>query len=364
MMTMRTLLSILLFVFWGCNEPMTPISSVDKFRIMAIQAEPPEVRPGGATTHRVLYADPKGKGRSINFIWLTCLGELTPSADLSQGCELIGFSAGEAGKGGDVYTVPYVPDNALANLQEGETYATATTILSACAGGEPPTAEDIAALEGFDSLDSLCQGGKHILAFKTFRISEATDENRNTNPKLSKVLFDDKKLIEVSAQNGDTGDDTDTDTETRDFNGDAGVEPDAGVDDRNHIDTSLLDAGVNDDIGSSTIGHFECKSMAKCLHGAKVKAFLTETSFETYEEEQLGKIVSQDEAPYVSWFVTGGEVSNDRSRTATPPGPFKTNWSPPLDGGEFSLWVVAHDLRGGASWKQYAIEAKTPESSK
>ena len=66
----------------ACMEEMDPISLVNKFRVMAVQADPPEIRPGEGTTHRVLLSDPEGGGREIQVAWFTCLGRLTPSEDL------------------------------------------------------------------------------------------------------------------------------------------------------------------------------------------------------------------------------------------------------------------------------------------
>ncbi len=302
---------IFVLTLWGCNEPMAAISEIDKFRVMAIQADPPEIRPGESTTLRVLYADPHGKGRPITFLWLTCLGELKPSDDLSEGCDLVGFQPGSSESGGDSYTVAPLPDDILTDLPEGKTYGMATTLLSACAGGETPTEEDIAGLDGLENVEVLCKGGEHVLAFKTFRISNADDENRNTNPRIKKIEFNNKPLTES------------VDIET-------------------------------------DVGFFQCKTMSKCFDGAKIEATMTKDSFETYEQTQLEKVTVMDEAPYISWFVDGGDFNKNRSRTAEPPGPFKTKWSPPLDGGRFTLWVVAHDLRGGTSWKRYIIRAETP----
>jgi hypothetical protein len=98
------------------------------------------------------------------------------------------------------------------------------------------------------------------------------------------------------------------------------------------------------------------------LEGVKITAYMTDDSFEFYEEDRFGTTEKIDEAPYMSWFADGGSLSLDRSRTAEPPGPFKVTWSPPQKGGTFTLYVAAHDLRGGTSWQQYTISALTGES--
>ena len=74
---------------FGCLEEMEAISQVTKFRVLGVQAEPPEIRPGQGTELRVLYADPKGEGRDVSILWLTCVGVFSPTADISEGCEPI-----------------------------------------------------------------------------------------------------------------------------------------------------------------------------------------------------------------------------------------------------------------------------------
>ena len=77
---------------------------------------------------------------------------------------------------------------------------TAFSLINTLPLGElvPIGEQEIAELEGFDNLDLLCKGGDHIIAFKTFRISDVEDKNRNTNPKISKVRFNKERLVEVS----------------------------------------------------------------------------------------------------------------------------------------------------------------------
>jgi hypothetical protein len=102
---------------------------------------------------------------------------------------------------------------------------------------------------------------------------------------------------------------------------------------------------------------YQCTDPDGCRDRALIQAFLTPESFQPYEATEFGKPVSKEESPYISWFITDGKLSDDRSRTVEPPGPFETKWKPPIDGGNSLLWVVAHDARGGTSWESYAIRA-------
>lgn len=315
-------------VFAACQEPMESVSTISKFRVLAVQADPPEIRPGEGVTHRVLYADPAGDGRDISFIWLTCLGLYDPSSDFSTaGCDLLGFQFATASEGGDTYEISAVPENSLDGLSEDEVYQTATTAVLMCAGGETPdvtTLTDIALTDGdisvSDIMDALCVGGEGLTAFKTFRISVQDESNVNTNPTIEKVSFNGNIIAPTDSSDSQTHD-----TESA---------------------TNL----------------FVCETTAACHDGAGISATLTEDSFEFYEEERLDQPESVDEAPYISWFVDGGGLDADRSRASETYGSFGVTWTPPSRGGKFILYVVAHDLRGGTSWKQYTLEARTGAS--
>ena len=67
------------------------------------------------------------------------------------------------------------------------------------------------------------------------------------------------------------------------------------------------------------------------------------------------------EDPYISWFVNQGKVSDDRSRPSEPSEPesgargyFETKWDP-KESTATTLWMVVHDVRGGASWQTFQI---------
>jgi hypothetical protein len=325
---MKKCFAILAIVFsvasQACQEEMESISEVTKFRVLGVQAEPPEISPGQGTRLEVLFADPKGEGREVTIAWLTCVGAFSPTSDLSEGCEPVWMPGlGTASQGGFVYEIPSVPPDILDNLAEGEEYVSVTAIVVLCAGGDFSSLDfaDAGLTGEIDALDELCTGGDGLVAVKTSRVSTSTTPN--TNPIVDSLVFDEKPL--------------DSD-------------PDASV-----------VGAESPDAGDSQPGVYECQDPAGCMEGAKIQAFLTEESFEKYETEEFGETKTVDENPYISWFVTGGKFSEDRSRTNTPPGPFKVDWKPPRDGGRFQMWAVAHDMRGGLSWRSYTVEAKVPQ---
>jgi hypothetical protein len=67
------ILLILVGIFClGCEE-FSPQSLVEKLRILGIRVEPPEPRPDEKVIIEALYADPRGKGRKIDFSWCMCM---------------------------------------------------------------------------------------------------------------------------------------------------------------------------------------------------------------------------------------------------------------------------------------------------
>lgn len=66
------------------GETFTPASVVDRLRVLAVQAEPPEIGPGEQSRLRVLVADPLGAGRPLWKVWLACDPE--PASQFGNRC--------------------------------------------------------------------------------------------------------------------------------------------------------------------------------------------------------------------------------------------------------------------------------------
>jgi len=284
--------------------------------VSTVQADPPEVRPGEGTTLRVLFADPKGDGREVTIAWLTCKGLLTPDVttedieEIEDICEIAWLpQIRTASQGGDEYGTLMVPMDFLDDLPEGEESLTITAITLLCAGGEIPF---LTGEEGSDiaTIEDMCVGGESIAAFKTFEISGSdSDSEPNSNPEIESFYFDGEILL-----------------------------PDA--------------AGGH--------GLHECASADGCREAVRIHAYFTEDSYQSYTQLVFGEETSTEERTYVSWFVTGGQFDKNRSGTKQAPGPYRAEWMPPREGGEFTLWAVAHDVRGGVSWEIYEVEAHEP----
>ncbi|MFO8071366.1 MAG: hypothetical protein R6V85_05780 [Polyangia bacterium] len=308
----------------ACQQDLEQVSQVSKLRVLAVQTDPPEASPGEAVGLRVLTADPAGDGRPIVAGGVAVSGLVTPSASEIEEPELFWpLAPSAAGEDGvvDLGSLGIPPDaGEVIPPEEGSLPATAIVLI--CAGGGQELAGELtdALLEGFGSIDledpaaitELCQQAgaeEGLVAFKTFDMSalEPGDPNRNLNPRIGALYFD---------------------------KGAGPVEEGGGSD-------------------------YACTGSDGCREGVLLQVYLTEDSFQQYEKEVFGQTEVADERNYVSWFVSGGSFTQNRSgNNGEPSDPFEVEWLPPREGGEFDLWVVAHDIRGGVSWRAYRVSAE------
>lgn len=301
----------------GCEDDTERISQVTKFRVLGVQADPPEVRPGDGTTFRVLFADPKGAGRKIEVLWFGCIGLLDPDEELTQGCRpLSAPHIGLFGEGGEAYEIASIPEDVLG---EDELSTKATAFVIGCAGGSLELPDNLLDGESGLNFSDLCRGGDALVATKTVTVSR--EKSLNTNPRIETVI-----LGEVS-----------------------------------ELTPVSVDGPANE------AESYLCTQGDGCRDQVALEAFLSKSSFEQVTEDRFGRPETRDERVYLSWFITGGSFDRNRSGIADPPdpqapswGPFEATWFPPRQGGLFDLWVVAHDLRGGASWRHYVVEAVPP----
>ncbi len=299
-------------VMSGCFGEMDPVSDISKFRVMGVQAEPPEVKPGEGTVLSVLYHDPAD--RKVTVVWFTCLGLSSPGSSVTS--EIVGacdpVAPPEITDGSDgeatfeIRSTPTDLDLGLdTGVDEQPESGSFTVFVFMCAGGiqdgglPSMTPDSEGGIWDMD-LDAFCQGGDNLAAKKVVFISNSN--NPNKNPEIKNVLLDGEPI----------------------FPG------------RPHL----------------------CRGESACTSKIRIKASLTEASFQHYED-QFGEI--QEESPYISWFVNSGRVSTDRSRAGEPSAPdsdghgyFETTWKP-QDSFGTKLWLVAHDVRGGATWQRFQI---------
>src|SRR5689334_10185613 len=89
---MRRLIVAALIVVGGCSSDLPAASFIDKLRVLAVRAEPPEIAPGETTKLDLLVAEPMvpqldgGAPQPLSAVWLACplpAGTLTVEPCLS-----------------------------------------------------------------------------------------------------------------------------------------------------------------------------------------------------------------------------------------------------------------------------------------
>jgi len=292
----------------ACQPDFERMSQVDKFRVLGVSAEPPEIAPGDGTEVAVLWADPRGGGREVTFAWLVCDGYVKVSQGPAACVPVFPPYVATASAGGDALSIPWTPPDMLEELPAGDSAAKASVFVLMCAGGSLPQAgELVAATTEVNDPSDLCVGGAGLTAFKTVTVSEST--NPNANPTIERL----------------------------------------------NLNGSRLDPAVEDGLGVVF-----CDEQGKCGRKAELQVFLTADSAQTFEAIELGQLETVTERLYVTWFATGGKFDADRSTSEDPLGPYEVEWKPD-DFGEFNLWVVAHDVRGGVGWQTYRLEVRPAE---
>lgn len=232
---------------WPRPRDLTPAWKVDKTRILAVAAEPPEAVPGAVVTFRALVGHPPGDDGDDAVLWIACpieesLGG-TCGGDL-EGVDLENLDPEELVALGLVGFEPYlppvyvVPDDLLDGVP-AEDRAEGTYVLVQTTVLPPEVLEDPASF----SLDPAALEA----SFKRLVVSEAATPNHNP-------------VIEAFRVDG------------------VPVGPDAVV----YLDPE---------------------------QGYELEAVLASASVESYVfVDSAGEADQRVEEPYVAWFSTGGDV--------------------------------------------------------
>lgn len=310
------LLAAALFAPAGCDDrPLLPRSRVVSPRIIAIVADPPEIRPGQRTVVSVVTG---GLTMPPRFRWLVCARpEATPNfvaqstfgvAEPEQGC----FGDGAV----DVYPLPgegpstlfAVPADLLTRLE----------VLRAVYGRNLPaeTLRRIAQTVGLTVTIAveMTHGGTTVRALKRVVVVDRPDTN--TNPPPPSFRF--------------------------------GVGPDGG---EGGIPVGRV-AGDDELCARTNMGPLRVRTGQR----VEIAPDATEDAWlESYDTlDSTGMLVRARETAYYSWFATAGDFAQDRTRI-----PIRnTVWIAPSQEGQVTHWLVARDGRGGTSVCRYVVDVQ------
>jgi hypothetical protein len=300
---------------------------VTKFKILAVTTEPAEISPGEGFDMEVLYADPAGEGRDVSFAWFMCVNGVSATTPLSpqigmQACvPAVPPRVGSATDDGRIFVAESTPQNlmdlypdALLNQPGGVpldaqlVYVTAVVV--ACAGGQLPEQSELAAaVTTVENPKDLCVGGDGVAAYKALRISPAENQTPNENPVIEQITFDGQPVA-LSDATGSP----------------------------NEVPISL-----------------SCNSVKDCHVKVDINVFLSSASRQSYHTKAEDGFERVAETLYVTWFITGGELNRDRTIADHPTGPYDAEWEAD-EPGQYTLWAVAHDTRGGVSWESFNVQ--------
>jgi hypothetical protein len=305
----------------ACQQvKLDPPNKIASVRILATRADQPYARPGATVTMDVLAIDGRPtKAAPMNVYWVPSVCANPPS-DMYSAC----FPALQQALPRGVDLAPLLasgtsftfrmPDDAIASHlpADGEPYGVAFVFTIACAGHVEYVPSGRAAPDGvpfgcFD--DSGVRLGADDFVFAYSRVY-AFAARSNQNPVLGGVTFGGDP-VDV-AQGISAGICTESNTD--------------------HCPTRPLDVVVPND--SQELDPSNLDVDGQVLH------------------EQL----------YVDYYLTGGRVMNDTvvifdPRAGRPSGT-GDEFSAPADAGEYQVWVVAHDNRGGAAWQSFPLHVR------
>jgi hypothetical protein len=313
---MRPTLLLFSLAILGCGTPFDPPSYLKDFRIIGVQAEPPEI-PAGATTAltAIFSAAPDTSDAAVNdikFDWYRCA--LSPVISSGLGVNPLCIPTIDKDK-----KVEPIDPKVLVSLSSGTGTDGAKSTMVMPDMGSPFSPSLPLGLP--DSTGGwyvpvvlvATQGTKTIIT--VYRMRLAVFGTPNKNPKLDQILH-----------------------VTGDYDG--GDFPDAGP---------LMFEPITDD-GMPVQVHRD--------QSFRVRATVTADSPEPYTQiDDLSdpmniKTHPVTEKPRYDWYTTGGEFSVEVTGDALPDTEltFKEDARRPANGQTITLWVVVHDDRGGVDF--------------
>jgi len=180
---------------WPRPRDLAPSWLVDRTRILAVAANPPEIAPGETATFEALIPDPGGEG-DLSRLWFAC-----PEVDGGFGCNLdlstgSGTTATGTGTDGFIGLEPFIPpvytapDDLLDGITDPSDLAEGVNVLIQIAAlppefleAEPGETPDI----DFNAIE---------VGYKRLVVSQASTPNRN--PEIFEFVIDRIPLLPES----------------------------------------------------------------------------------------------------------------------------------------------------------------------
>lgn len=292
---MRLAAALALSLTAGCIEDLDPKDLVVGPRILDVMVDRPELNPGQSATFRAVLAGVTGTPR---FRWFSCV-----SSDATRGMGLTNFGESNTFSGcyGDGLRVAPLGNGPTATLATPANALDSVAALAARFGNQLPPgllealARDIGLVIGVSVEVEV--DGVTLKGYK--RVVVSANPHPNTNPPPPRVRVNNTWVTLPSGE-------------------DSTCAAEDGSTIRLHPNQSVTLVPDPDE--------------ARWLEGYRV---LTAS----------GQLVDRQEKAFYSWYVTGGRVSQQLTRTPT-----RNNaWTTPARTGDESLWVFVRDGHGGTS---------------
>jgi hypothetical protein len=343
---MKTVVSLLTFiavqVFCGCYDFSLSGDNhtVTDFTLLAVHAEPPFLKPGEPLTIEALYADPKGGGRTVSCAWKIDYYDQNRQIADHPTVILPSKSSG---------TRVELPPLHLRLADKGTSPLLALEVY--LCGGEMRDPGSIADSSDSVLFQTLCPQGPIAVGEKSLGLlsnnlwgvigaSNADLEmsyNQN-NPVVGRLLVNEIQMTAVEDGGGAL------------LLCDNQVPCDEPLSLSAYLDPSSIDEAVITPTSPDA-------------------GMLMEIDTTTDADAGISKM-SLAEQHRIDWWVTGGSLtlpwSNISSTKYQIPtleetvGPYQTSWKlqDSHSDAEYTLYVVARDLRGGNGWKTYRFYTK------
>ena len=202
--------AVLALALSSCGPDFAPYWRIDKFRIMAIQAEPPTLEPGESTTLTALTHDPTGDPVEYTWTWCPFRTSQQDRYKCPVDAEQVNRMLQQQAPAGQ--PVPELPpdffdlgDQPTAQLpypatpQAVQGVCQAIIEAAAEAGDNSPLAQQLPTLDctaGYDVSIRLVvnAGGDEIIARKRLTLSTGPETRHNKNPSVTGIDIQPKKM--------------------------------------------------------------------------------------------------------------------------------------------------------------------------